>query len=160
MISETTVRDIFDQLELVEFHWDGSLSEVDFMKRILPIDKLPSNDSRYKNMEADLIQHRDRNKFVRVPRGCVISVTIGGSLKAYYNSIIMQRKLIKVGTSAAIIIPKTVLDELGLKIGDTVHVEISKKPFPPTQFVDPEIIRWTDEFMKKYRPLFEKYSKS
>ncbi len=68
----------------------------------------------------------------------------------------MQRKLIKVGTSAAVLIPKAVLNELRLKIGDMVHVEISKKPISPLASVDPEMIRWIDEFRKRNRLLLKK----
>lgn len=38
----------------------------------------------------------------------------------------MTQKVIKIGTSAAVVIPKEMLKNLGLKTGDNVHVEISK----------------------------------
>ena len=44
-----------------------------------------------------------------------------------YNGIIMTQKVIKVGTSAAVIIPKKSMKELGLKPGDMVNVETNKK---------------------------------
>lgn len=73
----------------------------------------------------------------------------------------MQRKLIKVGTSAAVIIPKAMLDEQGMKIGDTVRVEIFKKTRDDSRsVVDPKIIQWTDEFIKEYRPLLKKLADS
>lgn len=39
----------------------------------------------------------------------------------------MTQKVLKVGSSAAVTIPKRSLGELGLKIGDQVTVEIEKK---------------------------------
>ncbi len=67
----------------------------------------------------------------------------------------MQRKLIKVGTSAAVLVPKEVLEAEGVKIGDTIHVEFSSTAREaPT--IDPKVIQWTDEFIAEYRPLLEK----
>ncbi|MBP9762828.1 AbrB family transcriptional regulator [Patescibacteria group bacterium] len=68
----------------------------------------------------------------------------------------MQRKLIKVGTSAAIIVPKELLEREGLKIGDEAYFEVSKKSPLPKTAVDPEVLQWTDEFIKKYKPLLKK----
>ena len=39
----------------------------------------------------------------------------------------MTQKVLKVGSSAAVTIPKKSLEELGLKVGDRVAVEIDKK---------------------------------
>jgi hypothetical protein len=73
----------------------------------------------------------------------------------------MQRKIIKVGTSAAVLIPKAVLDEQKMKIGDMVHVEVLKRePKTEKQVIDPRIIQWTDEFMEEYRPLLKKLTNS
>jgi antitoxin component of MazEF toxin-antitoxin module len=36
----------------------------------------------------------------------------------------MAQKVIKIGTSAGVTIPKKQLDELGIKIGDEVEVKI------------------------------------
>ncbi len=73
----------------------------------------------------------------------------------------MQRKLIKVGTSAAIIIPKAILEEQRIKIGDLVHVEVSKKAHERTRrAIDPKVIQWTDEFIEEYRPLLKKLAHS
>ncbi len=73
----------------------------------------------------------------------------------------MQRKLIKVGTSAAVLIPKTVLDEQGIRIGDTIHIEVSKRGKPVSdKAIDPAVIEWTDELIDKYRPLLKKLASS
>lgn len=73
----------------------------------------------------------------------------------------MQRKLIKVGSSAAVLIPKALLDELKVKIGDTVHIEMAKKAHAATpSVVDPEIVQWTEDFIATYRPLLKRLSKA
>ena len=73
----------------------------------------------------------------------------------------MQRKLIKVGSSAAVLIPKATLDELKVKIGDTVHIEMSKKALATTpSVVDPKIVQWTEDFIGQYRPLLKRLSKA
>lgn len=75
----------------------------------------------------------------------------------------MQRKLIKVGTSAAILIPKAILDEQGVKIGDMVDVELRKndaKGAARQTVVDPRVIEWTDEFIEKHQAVLKKLAKS
>ncbi|OGL72924.1 hypothetical protein A3D73_01305 [Candidatus Uhrbacteria bacterium RIFCSPHIGHO2_02_FULL_60_44] len=72
----------------------------------------------------------------------------------------MQRKLIKVGTSAAVLIPKAVMDDQRMKIGDTIHVEFSKKGTAAHPVIDPEVIQWTDEFIAEYKPLLLKLADS
>lgn len=72
----------------------------------------------------------------------------------------MQRKLIKVGTSAAVLIPKAVMDERGMKIGDMIHIEVSKKGAAAQPVIDPEVIQWTDEFIAEYKPLLVKLADS
>jgi len=41
--------------------WSGSLSEVDFLSRLFNLDEVPSSDSRFKNAERDILQHRIMN---------------------------------------------------------------------------------------------------
>ena len=69
----------------------------------------------------------------------------------------MTQKVLKVGTSAAVTIPKKSLKELGLKIGDSVIVEIDREGrtvsiSPISKPVDKELLDWTDNFVKRYRP--------
>jgi antitoxin component of MazEF toxin-antitoxin module len=66
----------------------------------------------------------------------------------------MQRKVIKVGTSAAVLIPKAVMDERNLKVGDMIDLDFSGKS--SSSVVDPVLIEWTDEFIKKNRGLLDK----
>lgn len=68
----------------------------------------------------------------------------------------MTQKLLKVGSSAAVTIPKKSLKELGLKIGDEVRVNVNTIEktvlIEPVQTVSKELIAWTDAFIKRYRP--------
>ncbi|OGE96442.1 MAG: hypothetical protein A3B10_04600 [Candidatus Doudnabacteria bacterium RIFCSPLOWO2_01_FULL_44_21] len=67
----------------------------------------------------------------------------------------MTQKILKVGSSAAVTIPKEVLREFGLRIGDRVQVETDKKRrvvmVKPLIFVKQELVDWTNGFIKKYR---------
>ena len=73
-ITEITKRDILDLfrngLEIDEFletktvvycYW-RRLTEIDFLKRLYDLEKLPSNDPRYKNAESDIWQHTENNE--------------------------------------------------------------------------------------------------
>jgi len=75
----------------------------------------------------------------------------------------MTQKVLKVGSSAAVTIPKKSLEELGLKIGDTVRVEIDKKHrkvlIEPSVKIDKELVDWTKKFIKRYRPALEELAK-
>jgi len=73
----------------------------------------------------------------------------------------MQRKLIKVGTSVAVLIPKLFLDEQGMKAGDMVHIEVSKKASTTTKSgINPEILEWTKKIRSRYAPLLKKLADS
>ena len=70
----------------------------------------------------------------------------------------MTQKVIKVGTSAAVIIPKKSMKELGLKPGDKVNVETNKKTNsfsirPVTEVSDRQerIAELTHSFITRYR---------
>lgn len=70
----------------------------------------------------------------------------------------MTQKLLRVGSSAAVTIPKGSLKELGLKIGDGVNVEIDKKrktvtiqPAQQLSKTDEKIARLTLRFISRYR---------
>ena len=79
----------------------------------------------------------------------------------HYNAIIMQRKLIKVGTSAAVLIPAEVLKEQGVKIGDIVSISLSKEGKSPKKpAVDPALLEWTEKLMKRYEPTLKKLAHS
>ena len=70
----------------------------------------------------------------------------------------MTQKVLKVGSSAAVTIPKRSLEELGLKPGDDVHVEIDRKrksviitPEGKTAEVNTRIAKLTFDFIQRYR---------
>ncbi len=71
----------------------------------------------------------------------------------------MTQKVIKVGTSAAVIIPKKSLQELGLKPGDEVVVEIDRKQgrvlIKPKTKINQEFLSWTQKFIEQYRPALD-----
>lgn len=75
----------------------------------------------------------------------------------------MIQKLIRVGSSAAVTIPKKSLSELGLKIGDKVALsvdKVTKKVVIEASFVpDKELLDWSAKFIKRYRPALDALAK-
>lgn len=78
----------------------------------------------------------------------------------------MTQKVLKVGDSAGVTIPKKSLDELGLKIGDQVIVEIDKKHggvfirrFEAMSKQDKKIAELTLDFINRYRKDLEALAK-
>jgi len=70
----------------------------------------------------------------------------------------MTQKVLKVGSSAAVTIPKKSLEELGLKPGDEVVVEVDKKrglvSIRPSRALTPRqqrIAELTLSFIDRYR---------
>lgn len=72
-ISEITKRDILDlfrngkeieeffEAKKITYHYFGRLEEMEFLKRIYDLNKLPSKDSRYPDAEGDIWQHTVNN---------------------------------------------------------------------------------------------------
>ena len=60
-ITHITRRNIFDFVQVEGFWWAGRLDEVDFLSRIFDLENIKSNDSRYKNVTEDILQHRVNN---------------------------------------------------------------------------------------------------
>src|SRR5258706_13505822 len=60
-ITEITRRDIIDEMMRQHINWFGRLEDIDFLRRLYDLEKLPSNDSRYKDMLGDIRQHRVNN---------------------------------------------------------------------------------------------------
>lgn len=76
----------------------------------------------------------------------------------------MTQKVLKVGSSAAVTIPKKSLEELGLKIGDRVSVHIDSKNQvvliePSAKKIDKKLLAWTEKFIEQYRPALEALAK-
>ena len=59
----------------------------------------------------------------------------------------MMQKVIQIGSSAGVIIPKKTLEELSVSIGDEVNVVIE-----PRVHADREFYEWTKKFIDTYRP--------
>lgn len=60
-ISTGTRRNILDLLIVEQIPWWGRLSEIDFLGRVWLLSGLPSTDSRFRDAEGDIWQHRFRN---------------------------------------------------------------------------------------------------
>ena len=76
----------------------------------------------------------------------------------------MTQKIIKVGTSNAVVLPKAELRRLGLKTGDLLSVGFNpkRKIFeiePLAEKIDKETLNWTRKFIKQYRPALEALAK-
>lgn len=76
----------------------------------------------------------------------------------------MTQKVLKVGDSAAVTIPKKSLQELGLQPGDRISVRVDKKQHrvyiePVIKEVNRELLEWTKDFIAKYRPALEALAK-
>lgn len=78
----------------------------------------------------------------------------------------MVQKLLRVGSSAAVTIPKKSLQELGLKIGDQVSVMVDKnkrnvviEPQDEVSSSDQKIAKLTMDFINRYRKDLEVLSK-
>lgn len=75
----------------------------------------------------------------------------------------MIHKILSVGDSAAVTIPKKALREIGLKIGDRVEVDFDFKAkkihLVPVTPVDKEVVKLTRNFIQRYRRALESLAK-
>jgi antitoxin component of MazEF toxin-antitoxin module len=76
----------------------------------------------------------------------------------------MTQKVLQVGTSAAVTIPKKSLVDLGLKVGDqvTVRIDATRKAVivePFAKGTKKDVVRWTKRFIDRYRPTLEALAK-
>lgn len=71
----------------------------------------------------------------------------------------MTRKIIKIGDSAGVTIPKSIIEKLGLEIGEEVEVRDEGEKVvlekPQSNTVDKELLDWTDEFIGTHREALE-----
>lgn len=72
----------------------------------------------------------------------------------------MAQKVIKVGNSAAITLSQSVLDVLGVSVGDQIQLDVDQqtkrvfldsKPAVQDAPVDEELYSWTKRFIETYR---------
>lgn len=81
----------------------------------------------------------------------------------------MKQKVIKVGNSYAVTIPKSFVKEVSLEAGYSVQVEADAKKeeirldfssdTPVNEVVDPEVYKVAKDLMKRYLPAFKELSK-
>lgn len=76
------------------------------------------------------------------------------------------QKIIRVGNSAAITIPKEFLQQSGLRIGDEMALDMNPelkyiyaKPKDDKSVMTPEFKEWLDKFVEKYKPLLKKMAR-
>lgn len=86
------------------------------------------------------------------------------TLKSFgYNIIIMRQKVIKVGDSAAVIIPKKSMEGLNFDIGDEIEVKVNQEKnevrMKPAVEIDKELMDWTKDFIEEYRPALKELSR-
>ena len=75
----------------------------------------------------------------------------------------MLQKVIKVGNSSAVTLPKQILEEFKIKAGDQVYVELDHSTSAviisakenPYKGVSPDIASWTKKFIEKNRKALE-----
>lgn len=66
----------------------------------------------------------------------------------------MVQQLISIGNSIGVIIPKNVLNEKNIKVGDKVEVDI--KPIKPqAPGVDAEFMKMADEFIEEHKDVLQ-----
>lgn len=77
----------------------------------------------------------------------------------------MKQKIIKIGSSIGVVIPKQVAEERGFRAGEnaTLTVELDSnairiEPVSPDKkvIVDSDILSWTNSFIDKNRALLER----
>ncbi len=81
----------------------------------------------------------------------------------------MIRRLFKTGNSIVLSLPKEVLDELGIKDGESVNLELDREQhrliITPVERpmviagVNEDFARQVDEFIQQYRPALEELAK-
>lgn len=75
----------------------------------------------------------------------------------------MNRKIISIGDSVGVTLPQKAIQQLGLSVGDEVVVDYNprqrKIEMSPIASVDPDIVRLTSNFIKRYRTALNALSK-
>ncbi len=83
----------------------------------------------------------------------------------------MIQKIIPVGNSAAVILPKSILEESGVKIGSKVNVsykadlghvvlEVPRKRTSTQVVIDKEVYAVANDLLKRYLPAFKKLARA
>ncbi len=73
------------------------------------------------------------------------------------------QKILKVGSSLAVTIPKATVEAFSLKAGGKIVVEQDTARhrilLHPSDKIDHELVDWTNTFIAKYRPALEALAK-
>ena len=67
----------------------------------------------------------------------------------------MIQKIIRVGNSVAVTIPKKVIEEKNLKVGQLAEVDIQPVKKTRKTTLTPAFLEWVDKYIKKNRPALE-----
>lgn len=76
----------------------------------------------------------------------------------------MTRKILQIGSSVGVTIPKSILKKLNLTVGDEVDVEaddgrvLIQKRRDQDKPINPKLLEWTDNFIETYRDALEELS--
>lgn len=76
----------------------------------------------------------------------------------------MKQKIIKIGSSIGVVIPKSIAEERGFRAGGTatltlepdsnvIRIEAVENTPGGSSSVDPAVLSWTNEFIEKNREL-------
>lgn len=80
----------------------------------------------------------------------------------------MTQKIIQVGKSAAVTLPRAFLKKVGWRIGSTIEVaaddasgEVHIRPVGKRsrRGLSPEFLAWSQDFVERYRPALEKLAR-
>jgi len=67
----------------------------------------------------------------------------------------MIQKIIRVGNSVAVTIPKKVIEEKNLKVGQLAEVDIQPVKKTRKTTLTPAFLEWVDKYIEKNRPALE-----
>ena len=67
----------------------------------------------------------------------------------------MIQKIIRVGNSAAVTIPQSIIKEKKLRVGDEVQVDVEPVRKTKGTTLTPEFIKWVDKYIENNRPALE-----
>ena len=67
----------------------------------------------------------------------------------------MIQKIIRVGNSAAVTIPQSVIKEKRLKVGDNVQIDLEPVKKAQKTTLTPEFIKWVDKYIENNRPALD-----
>lgn len=71
----------------------------------------------------------------------------------------MIQQTISIGNSVGVIIPKKVLEEKKIRVGDKVQVNIEPIKQQKKSTLTPDFLKWVDEYIEKNRPALEELAR-